>query len=237
VPLRLLAVTFDVDDPAAVAAFWAQTLGREVVDDGSGTLLPGGPTQVGLRFLGSPDEGSADLHLHLHLTSTSPEDQQATVDRSLQLGAAHLDVGQTPEEGHVVLADPGGHPFCVIEPGNRFLAGTGHLGEVGCDGSRAVGVFWSEALGWPLVWDENEETAIQSPAGGTKLAWGGPPVSTWPGRNRQRFELVADDAEAELQRLVSLGATRVTDRPGEHELADPDGNEFVVRSSGDRPDS
>lgn len=38
-------------------------------------------------------------------------------------------------------------------------------------------MFWSEALGWPLVWDQDEETAIQSPHGGTKVAWGGPPVA------------------------------------------------------------
>ena len=27
-------------------------------------------------------------------------------------------------------------------------------------------------MGWPLVWDQDEETAIQSPLGGTKIAWG-----------------------------------------------------------------
>ena len=42
--------------------------------------------------------------------------------------------------------------------------------------TREVGLFWSEALGWPLVWDQNEQTAIQSPHGGTKVAWGGPPL-------------------------------------------------------------
>ena len=76
-----------------------------------------------------------------------------------------------------MLADPEGNEFCVIEPGNAFLAGCGFLGELACDGTRDVGLFWSEALGWPLVWDQDEETAIQSPRGGTKVAWGGPPVA------------------------------------------------------------
>ena len=31
-----------------------------------------------------------------------------------------------------------------------------------CDGSRAVGYFWSAALGWPLVWDQDGETAIRA---------------------------------------------------------------------------
>jgi hypothetical protein len=38
-----------------------------------------------------------------------------------------------------------------------------------CDGTRAVGCFWSSALGWPLVWERDQETAIQSPRGGTKV--------------------------------------------------------------------
>ena len=62
----------------------------------------------------------------------------------------------------------------MIEPGNSFLAGCGFLGELACDGSRDVGLFWSEALGWRLVWDHDQETAIQSEAGGTKIAWGRP---------------------------------------------------------------
>ena len=51
--------------------------------------------------------------MHFHLTSTSPEDQQQTVARALGLGARHIDIGQRPEEGHVVLADPEGNEFCV----------------------------------------------------------------------------------------------------------------------------
>ena len=65
----------------------------------------------------------------------------------------------------------------MIPSGNSFLAGCGIPGEVACEGPRAVGVFWGEALGWPLVWDENEEIAVQSSNGGTKVAWGGPPVA------------------------------------------------------------
>ena len=63
--------------------------------------------------------------MHFDLTSTSLEDQQQTVARSLGLGARHIDIGQRPEDGHVVLADPEGNEFCVIEPGNNFLADCG----------------------------------------------------------------------------------------------------------------
>jgi hypothetical protein len=225
---RLLAVAFDAHDPAGVAAFWGGLLGRGVVRQASGAGLPADGAQVGLRFVASSTEKVAANRLHLHLTSSSPEDQRRTVETALSLGGRHLDVGQRPDEDHVVLADAGGNEFCVIEPGNRFLAGCGRLGEVSCEGSREVGLFWRDALGWPLVWDQDGETAVQSPDGGTKVSWGGPPVAPHNGRNRQRFELAATDLPTDLARLVGLGATWLGDRDDAVELADPDGNEFSV---------
>jgi catechol 2,3-dioxygenase-like lactoylglutathione lyase family enzyme len=231
-PSPLLTVTFDAHDPARLARFWAGVLGREAVEEAGGAFLPGENTQLSLRFVLGKAEKVGPNRMHPHLTSASLADQQHTVTTALGLGAHHLDVGQRPEEGHIVLADPEGNEFCVIEPGNAFLAGCGFLGELACDGTREVGLFWSEALGWPLVWDQDQETAIQLPNGGTKVAWGGPPVAPKDARNRQRFDLTpADgDQEAEVDRLVALGATRLeVDEHGAAVLADPDGNEFSVR--------
>jgi len=231
--LRLRAVTFDAHEPARVAQFWGGLLDRELVEDAGGALLPGHDTQLGLRFVPSLSEKVGPNRMHLHLTSASPGDQQQTVATALRLGARHLDVGQRPEEGHIVLADPEGNEFCVIEAGNAYLAGCGFLEEVACDGTREVGLFWSEALGWPLVWDQDQETAIQSPHGGTKVAWGGPPVAPLVQRNRQRFDLVlaGGDPEGEVERLVRLGATRLDGAvAGSTVLADPDGNEFCVHA-------
>jgi hypothetical protein len=224
--LSVQAVTFDVTDAAVVAAFWAGLLDREVLVEPGGALVPGDQTQIGLRFVTSGTAQVGARRLHLHLTSTSLDNQQRTVEKALRLGGRHHDVGQAPEDRFVVLADPEGNELCVIEPGNKFLSGTGFLGEVTCDGTRDVGLFWRDALGWPLVWDENEETAVQSPRGGTKLSWGGPPVEPRLGRNRQRFDLVTADVSAEAERLVALGATRLTELEDGVELADVDGNEF-----------
>ena len=119
----------------------------------------------------------------------------------------------------------------MIGPGSSFLAGCGLLGEVACDGTRDVGHFWAAALDWPLVWDQDQETAVQSPSGGTKVAWGGPPVEPKHGRNRERFELevTSGDLDTEVARLVGLGARRLeTAAEGSVELADPDGNEFAL---------
>ena len=216
---RLLGVSVDAHDSDAQAAFWGDLLGRPT----DGPVVRGGDEPgLELRFEPGATEKTQPNWMHLHLTSARPGDQERTVEHALGLGATHLDVGQTPDEGHVVLADPEGNELCVIEAGNGFLAGTGFLGELACDGTRAVGVFWSEALGWPLNWDQDEETSIQSPLGGTKVSWGGPPVAPKGGR-RMRFRVAA--TECEVERLVALGARRQD--PGV--LADPDGNEFVVR--------
>ncbi|MGV9365652.1 VOC family protein [Amycolatopsis sp. NPDC003731] len=235
---ELLAVTFEADNPAEAARFWAGLLGREVIEDTGGLLLPGEDTQLGLRFTPGRAGRPGANRMHLHLTSTDLDDQQHTVATALELGGHHLDVGQQPEEPHIVLADPAGYEFCVIEPGNDYLAGCGPLGELTCAGTRQTGLFWSKALDWPLVWDRGEQTAIQSPHGGTKIAW-----DTWDGTpatpepNRQRFELLpADgDQQATVDRLISLGATHLDTRTdGTVVLADPDGNEFSTHTTAGR---
>lgn len=228
--IELEAVSFEVPDAVSAAAFWAALLRREVVEEAGGALVPGDATQVGLRFLTSASEQMGARRLHLHVTSTSWQDQQHTVESALHLGGRRLDVGQAPEDAFVVLADPGGNALCVIEPQNRFLDGTGRLGEVTCEGTRDVGLFWSHALDWPLVWDQDEETAVQSPLGGTKISWGGPPVICKQDRNRQRLDLVTHDPAGDTERLVSWGATRLTDLIDDVELSDPDGNEFSLRA-------
>jgi len=223
----LHALTILASDPERLASFWGVLLGWEREEL---VLLPDADAPVRLAFVASEEPRAGLNQIHFHLTSNTAS-QDATVARALELGASHLDVGQLPEEDHVVLADPEGNEFCVIEAGNSWLAGTGFLGELAADGTREVGVFWSAATGWPLVWDEDGQTAVQPPDGGFKVAWGGPPLNERQARNRMHFVLVADDLDAEVGRLVGLGAS-VAERHGDRvEMADPDGNEFWVRAS------
>src|SRR6185436_5624297 len=233
---QLIALCFDANEPLRLARFWAGVLGWELADDPPEgfTLIPSDDTGFQIDFFPTQEQKTVPNQLHFDLTSTSLEDQQQTVARSLGLGARHIDVGQLPEERHVVLADPEGNEFCVIEPGNNFLADCGFIGALSCDGSQEVGYFWSEALGWPLVWDQDEETAIRSPHGGPKISWGGPPVRPKTSTNRLHFDVAppADgDQQAEVDRLLSLGATRIDTGHGgvgRVTMADPDGNEFCV---------
>ncbi|GAB1817849.1 VOC family protein [Herbidospora sp. RD11066] len=215
---QLDALCIDAHDPPALARFWGGVLGWKPGDGNS--LVPTDDTGFELRFLPTDVAKSVQNPMHFDLTSASLDQQRETVARVLALGGRHVDVGQLPEEDHVVLGDPEGNEFCVIGPGNAFLAECGFVGALACDGSQAVGYFWSAVLGWPLVWDQDEETAIRSPHGGPKITWGGPPLPVKTGPNRLRFAL----SGAEVSWLVSLGATRL----GDGLMADPDGNEFTV---------
>jgi predicted enzyme related to lactoylglutathione lyase len=235
---QLIALSFDANDPVALARFWAGVLGWEMGSPPNGTaIVPADDTGFRIRFLATDEPKTGPNQMHFDLTSTSLDDQQETVARALALGARRIDIGQGSDAAHVVLADPEGNEFCVIEPGNNFLADCGFIGALSSDGSQAVGYFWSEALGWPLVWDQDQETAIRSPHGGPKITWGGPPVSPKTGKNRLHLDLAppADgDQQAEVDRLVSLGATRIDTGQGDVGwvvMVDPDGNEFCVLPS------
>src|SRR6476469_2846674 len=235
---ELVALCFDANDPIRLASFWSGVLGWEASDDQQGiSVLPSDDTGFRIRFFPTEVRKRGQNRLPRYLTSASEQDQRQTVARALSLGAAHIDIGQHPEEKHVVLADPEGNEFCVIEPGNQFLAECGSIGAVACDGSQQVGYFWSAALGWPLVWDQDTETAIRSPHGGPKITWGGPPLKPKTVKNRLHFDIVSrehNDRRQEVDRLIALGATRIDIGQGDVGwvvMADPDGNEFSVLAS------
>ena len=233
---RLISVILDANDLRSQAHFWAEAL-RWNIDQTADEvrLLPTDGTSFGILFEPVSSQKSGQNRVHFDLTTTSIDDQNETVARLIGLGARHIDIGQSPEQGHVVLADPEGNEFCIIEPTTNFLATCPRLGSINCDGTRAVGYFWSEALGWPLVWDQDEETAIRAPGlDGPMITWSGPPLMPKFGKNRLHLDIApaaGDNQSAEVERLVALGATPVDIGQGDvnwEVMADPDGNEFCV---------
>jgi hypothetical protein len=236
---RLIALCFDANDPLGLARFWAEALRWEIDDEDHDAiaLVPTDHTRFGILFLPVPGHKAGQNRIHLDLTTTSVDDQRASVARLVELGGRRIDIGQRPDEGHDVLADPEGNELCILAPGNKFLAGCERLGAINCDGTRGVGYFWSEVLGWPLVWDQDEETAIRAPDGtGPLVTWSGPPLIPKHGKNRLHLDIAPPergDQRAEIDRLVALGATRVDAAPADADavlMADPDDNEFRVVS-------
>jgi predicted enzyme related to lactoylglutathione lyase len=233
----LVALCVDANEPLTLVRFWADALGWEI-DGGAGDeigLVPTDDTTFRIVFRPVAETKTGQNRIHLDLTTTSLDDQHESVSRLVERGARPIDIGQSPDEPHVVLADPEGNEFCVIEPENSFLAGCGRLGALSCDGSPEVGYFWSNALGWPLVWDQDEETAIRAPGGtGPFITWGGGPRIAKIGKNRLHLDIAPSDhgdQHVEVDRLVSLGATELDSGQGSVGwviMSDPDGNEFCV---------
>ncbi|AGJ53144.1 VOC family protein [Streptomyces sp. NPDC053741] len=101
----------------------------------------------------------------------------------------------------------------------------------------ALGSWWREALGWVVVNDSPEEYEIRpEPDRLPGLLFGTTPEGKTV-KNRLHLDFRPDDRDAEVERLLALGArhTDIGQRRDEPwvVLADPEGNEFCVL--GERP--
>lgn len=105
--LRWHGTAVDAIDPARLARWWAEVLGVRVVYEKPDVVaLPG---LIFVRAFSAKD-GKNRLHLELDC-----DDLAADVERLVDMGARHVDVGQGSPEW-VVLADPEGNEFCVLPP-------------------------------------------------------------------------------------------------------------------------
>jgi Glyoxalase-like domain len=97
-----------------------------------------------------------------------------------------------------------------------------------------LGHWWVQALGWVVINDDPDEFEIRpSPDRLPGLIF--VPVPDQKAvKNRLHLDFRPGDRDAEVSRLLALGATRVDVGQGEPSwvvLADPEGNEFCVLSS------
>ena len=117
--LRIETVTIDAVDPVTLAAFWCATLDWEqrVDEDGDIWIEPGQDDSEfdrvkPLLIVRANEMKAGKNRLHLDLI---PDDQEREVERLESLGASRPDIGQTGTESWVVLADPEGNEFCVLD--------------------------------------------------------------------------------------------------------------------------
>lgn len=110
--LRFDEICIDAADPMALGAWWSAALGwpKDVDDDGDVVLHAPSGSGPDWMFLRVGDKRIIKNRIHFDFV---PDDQQAEVQRLLQLGARHVDIGQG-EQSWVVLADPEGNEFCVL---------------------------------------------------------------------------------------------------------------------------
>jgi predicted enzyme related to lactoylglutathione lyase len=237
-PTRLQHVVVDAADPAALARWWAEALGWVITleEPDEVDVEPPGSDAAGvpLVFVPVADPKVTKNRLHLDLRSADAGDQAAQVARLTRLGARPADIGQGAV-AWVVLADPEGNEFCVLDARDRY-AGTGPVAAIGVDAAdpAAQARFWAEATGWPPA-------APSGAAGSLRAASGTGPFLEFvavpePKRVKNRVHLdvaprPGDDHAAEVARLRALGATPADVGQGAVAwvvLADPEGNEFCV---------
>lgn len=116
---RIAQVTLDANDVERCVRFWSAALDYRAEwddEDRSAKLYPpaGAPPDICTIWVQPVGETKNDkLRMHLDLRPVDG-DVDAEVARLVALGAEDADVGQTGEEGFVVLRDPAGNEFCVL---------------------------------------------------------------------------------------------------------------------------
>jgi predicted enzyme related to lactoylglutathione lyase len=244
-PTRLVHLVADARDPGRLARFWSALLGWEIADETPEEIdvWPAGytypdPVAVPIVFVPVPESKTGKNRVHLDLASRSAADQAELVSRARDLGGGPVDIGQG-EVPWVVMADPEGNEFCVLEPRDVYRD-TGPVAAIltDCADPAALARFWAEAAGWPVTRTEDQLVGLRSPAGvGPYLEFlrvpGGKTV-----KNRIHPDVApyrGEDPAAEVARLRAVGAALADVGQGDDVswtvLADPEGNEFCVLSA------
>lgn len=111
----IASIAIDAVNPRVVADFWRDVLGwHEVAADAEGITIADSHQGATIDVLAVAESKSVKNRLHLDLRA----DESNTAEelrRLLALGAVHVDVGQSRQVSWVVLADPEGNEFCLLE--------------------------------------------------------------------------------------------------------------------------
>ena len=227
--------------PGALAHWWSEAIGWPVtfVAPDEVVVEPAGNGQSydlpALVFGLVDDPKTTKNRVHLDLASDSLDHQAELVARLVATGATHVDVGQS-DVPWIVLADPDGNEFCVLEPRERHI-GRGPIASIVVDAADtdAVARFWVAASGWPILAEHEGGVTLHNPRGllpDLDFVPVDDPKST---KNRVHLDVAPYDGEdhaAEVARLVALGAEHIDVGQGPDVtwvvLADPEHNEFCV---------
>jgi hypothetical protein len=112
--VRIGSVVTNVTDVPRAAEFWEKALGyrrREGSNENWALIFPEGGDGPNLAF----DRGD---RTHLDLYVDGREEQEAEIERLIGLGARRVEDWPYPEDADfVVMADPVGNLFCVVDTG------------------------------------------------------------------------------------------------------------------------
>ena len=165
---------------------------------------------------GVPEAKTGQNRVHLDLATRSAAHQAAEVKRLLGLGAVPADIGQG-DVPWVVLADPEGNEFCVLEP-RAVYRDTGPVAAVVASCRDPVAP-WPGSGGWPPAGCRATHSAPPArPAAGYRCGprrASGPYLELLPAaepkavKNRIHLDVApfpGDDQAAEVAALRAAGA-------------------------------
>lgn len=113
--MRIGSVVIDCNDFKEMSRFWQEALHyvpREPPEDDWVVLRDPAGANVNVSLQQVPENASGKNRLHFDLYTN---DQEAEVKRLLQIGATRHPRTAEPDEDFIVLEDPEGNLFCVID--------------------------------------------------------------------------------------------------------------------------
>ena len=122
--IRVGSIVIRVDDLQRQVEFWSEALDyaprREYDSDDFVLLRPRAGAGPNISLDRQASERHLPPRIHLDLYA---EDQNAEVERLVGLGARRIDWSGRPDDAdYVILEDPEGNRFCVIDAGRGALA-------------------------------------------------------------------------------------------------------------------
>jgi predicted enzyme related to lactoylglutathione lyase len=236
---RLVNLVIDAARPEVLADFWATLLGWRAASGDPGEVDVRAPETDGcdldLVFVPVPEEKVVKNRIHLDLASKTPSQQAELVERALELGGRHVDVGQGAVPW-VVLADPEGNEFCVLEPREQY-ADTGAVASILVDSRSPARLadFWAGVTGWPVRSRQGEViVGLRAPSGrGPWLEFlRNEDVKRVKNRVHLDVAPAAGDGHAAAVSEILVAGASPADPEGTplpwRVLTDPEGNEFCV---------
>ncbi len=96
----------------------------------------------------------------------------------------------------------------------------------------ALARFWAAVLDWKIILDDDDEVDVARDENSYPILTFVPVPEAKTVKNRLHIDLAPDDRDAEVERIIGLGARRAdvgqSDDVTWVVLADPEGNEFCV---------
>jgi len=230
---RLELVALDAADITALASFYTELTGGEVVRDVGDWITVRLASGQEIAFQRAPDhvppqwpgqERPQQFHLDLLV-----DGHEAAAQRAVELGATRLADGAS----WITLADPAGHPFDLCQRDGVGPAMELYAVTLDAPDASVLARFYAQLLELEVGYDGPEGALV---AGGPtslmvqQISDYNPPRWPDPARPQQaHLDITVDDLDAGEERALALGATRL-DGGGEtfRVFADPAGHPFCL---------